>query len=266
MGKHSKPWEQDAHVLGLAWRARRELRACEEMTVQQQDPSRKDERSCSLEEMWRVQLCAEGSDQLGWSPAAGEVQYGIDQANKVMALANSFRDGESSLTWDVHAMLGEIRSSNEEAGRIEDPSLLAEVIGEKTAIEWHIEAANVWVCEIEISSGEGPSGVRFKRAPGVVSYSPSGLEESIATIDLDDFGPNEIFLPLANGYISLSESVQLIRINYFGQVAARVSAADDWVSFTTEGPSNPGLQRWVFILLGIDGKHAIDIANSLHRI
>jgi hypothetical protein len=267
MGRHTHAWEADSEILGLIWRARHVVRKLDKVIADSPTAFSNSYQS-ELLEVWRLLIVAESSDPLGWTPLRGEVQSGKIAAEEALRCASSILSRMSRHTNNS----GSIPDSQAEdvaiapyhpSSTIEERVKLVGCIG---VLRWSAVTLEEKVLDVELTATEPSCGVEFLRSSNMFCYSPSGIESEVHVLDPAKFDCSEIYLPLANGFISLSDDLHLIRINRFGQVAARVCTASNWVSFVTSG-IRPGRKfHWKFLLLCSKLDIAVARANDANNV
>lgn len=268
MGRQQGAWENDAGILGLAWRSRANVRKCEDIVERTLDTYAKQENAVTLRNLWKQQLFAESSDPLGWAPLPTETLFGrVAAENSLQASSRFLAGGAASRTNcetddsnpDLTNFIGLGRQTLQ-------PWVCAEFVGTEGEIQWMDVGDQEQICEVLFRTSGTEHGIRFERGSTCITYCPSGMEDEPTRIDLSQMRPDKIYLPLANGLISLSERMWLVRLNEFGQVAVRISKLDSWLTFTVEGEQNPVRQMWRFVVLKGTVEFAVKLANRLNRI
>ncbi|HEX5412387.1 MAG TPA: hypothetical protein VFZ27_11085 [Terriglobia bacterium] len=267
MGMQEHSWENDAGVLGLAWRSRHEVRKCEIGLERCRDRDSAASLARKLDTIWKFQLMAESSDSLGWQPLPNEVGYGEAQADKTLELCAKFlpQAGLNGLGSQLGTSeLGGVAVTWQRcSGR---PPVTTRLVGGDGEINWLDSDERIHVCDVQFRAGAPESGVEFARTSTLLAYCPSGLEQEPITIDLSAFRPTELYLPLANGLVSLAGDLHLIRVNRFGQVAARISRNNEWVAFCIRGPAEGKYYRWRFVVVRSALEEAVKIANAVNNV
>lgn len=264
MGQHAHGWEDASGVLGKAWRSRGSLRNLERTAAQ---PSANAEvasvEAALLDELWKQQILAESSDPLGWEPTEQEVRYGLDASDKVLRgiaefCSRSLRGGQ-----DIFCA-GEDFSDGGLAPV--QSSFVCLTVGKRSRVQLTTIAPGLQACEVWFRHRRGSSGVRFEDAGSVIRYTPSGLEGTTVALELAALPQPAVALPLANGLISLSGDRHIIRMNCFGQVAAKVLRNEQAVEFVVEGPGANGMHHWQFLLAVAPLRKALAMAERLNQI
>ncbi|MGH7090460.1 MAG: hypothetical protein ACREFQ_16310 [Stellaceae bacterium] len=143
-------------------------------------------------------------------------------------------------------------------------SLAAELAGAEGEITWFDLADNAWLCEAFFHAAEPDCGVRFACEPGHLAYCPCGLEASPVAISAGASArPLRLFLP--NGFLSLSDSLHLLRLNASAPVPARLDREQSWAVFLAKGMPEGKLERWRFQLLRGPRATALAAANRLNQ-
>jgi hypothetical protein len=83
---------------------------------------------------------------------------------------------------------------------------------------------------------------------------------------LGEFPQPDFYLPLANGFISLSEDLHLIRNNCSVAVAAHIVKDDPWITFAVEGAPDGRLFEWRFLVVRGSVDMAVRTANEMNCI
>lgn len=268
MGKQASEWENDSGILALAWRSRAEVRKCEAALEQCSDSELRSKLSGELDNLWKQQLLAESSDPLGWAPGPNTVMFGRRNAEMALELCSKFMSQVRLLNAPVGIL--DLRDGlalpASHCHRVQKPLARAELVGSGGAIHWTGVDTNTQACEVQLRASGPECGIRFMRDIEHVVYCPSGMEDEPAKIDLGLMGPSDLYLPLANGLVSLGEDLHLIRQNEFGQVAVHVSKADRWLTFSVKGPRQNKVYRWRFIVFKGQIDMAVKFANAVNWI
>lgn len=268
MGRQQGAWENDAGILGLAWRSRANVRKCEAIAERTANSYAKKETAVALLNLWKQQLFAESSDPLGWAPLPTETIFGrVASENSLQASSRFLAEAAAS------GMNCETDISNPAptflmglGRRTAQPWVCAEFVGAEGEVQWMDVGDQAQICEVLFRASDTERGIRFERASTYVTYCPSGMEDEPITIDLSQMRPEEVYLPLANGLIGVREGIWLVRLNEFGQMAVRISKRDSWLTFAIEGEQNPMRQMWRFVVLKGTVEFAVEMANVLNRI
>ncbi len=264
MGRQEQHWQGGAALLTLAWRARKALRESEARLDQVDDFLKRQKMQQQVDDIWKQQILAESSDPLGWSPLPCEVNFGREQGDRVLQMCATLRCGSSYGLDDVE-LIG--TSAGERMGtRIAKPIVTAELLGTDGTIEWRTICDSVSLCEARFRVEEHVCGIRFKRTSDDIAYCPSGSDQKPVDLVLERFQESELYLPLANGFISLNKDLHLIRDNCSVAVAARVSKREPWVTFAVEGAPEGRLYEWRFIVFQGPIMSAVCKANEVNSI
>lgn len=268
MGRQQGAWENDAGILGLAWRSRANVRKCEAIAERTPDGYAKKEATAVLRNLWKQQLFAESSDPLGWAPLPTETMFGrVAAENSLQASSRFLAEAAASGVNSESAVRKPDSTLLIESGRrTAQPWVWAELVGAEGEIQWMDVGDQKQLCEVIFRASDTERGIRFARASTYVTYCPSGMEDEPISIDLSQMRPEEIYLPLANGLIGLREGIWLVRWNEFGQVAVRVSKRDSWLTFAIKGDQNPVRKMWRFVVVKGTVEFAVEVANALNRI
>lgn len=265
MGKHAHEWENDPGLLSLAWRSRTRLIQSESL-INRKGAEEKKKWEVRLIGAWKEQLLAESSDPLGWSPLPVEVAYGRNKCESALQLSTALlNDVSNEGSIEVFRFPG-CEKSDVPDGL--DPAVIpcVEIFGAVGEFRWRTISREIHLCEIEFASERAECGVRVSRSSGVPWYCPSGGEWTAAQIRFEEYCPSHLYLPLANGVIGLGGNRALIRVNEWGQIAARCSLNDPWITFGVEGCKRGRLFRWRFFLVEGSVDKAIAIANAVNNI
>ncbi|MBV8830420.1 MAG: hypothetical protein JO108_14440 [Acidobacteriaceae bacterium] len=264
MGRCANKWENDPGILGLAWRARTELVA-RETALQAMPPGPEYERECELlERVWKLQLLAESSDSLGWSPTPEEVKFAAGAAEEAFRqLAASERRVEAAGALEADL-------PNPDAGRSQktpaEPFVPVGIVGAEGAISCIQTSRNLQECEAWFVATDKVHGIQFPHMPDRLTYCPSGLETDPVTIEPERFAPAVLYLPLANGLLSVGEDVYFIRENRFGVVAASISKRPkSSIRLVAENAPRKAY-RWRFLLFRGSLSDAVELANTVNAV
>jgi hypothetical protein len=258
MGKLANPWEADGELLGVVWRARRKVRELEEAICHAPEVL-KEGYSEQLLEAWRLLIIAESSDPLGWEPTSGEVLFGRVAGEKALQFATGL-----ATAWSLSGQTSNYGSGGPNQIAPIIPYAHIELVGAIGEIQWLARSVTEQVCEIEFVATDAVAGIKIARSTESCWYSPSGLEAEIHTIDPKQFDCDDIYLPLANGFVSVAEDTHLIRVNDFGQIAACLSKESLALSFTVTGNIPGRSYRWKFVVLRCDVTAAVARANEIN--
>lgn len=262
MGRHEHRWEAGSALLTVIWRARHAVRKLEwALDCLGQEPSQR--FAPQMNEIWRQLILAESSGPFGGSTLPIDVNSGREQGDRVLQVCAALREQlpacpRASLRQPVR--FGEAMPVTVEA------VATSELLGGEGRIQWQRTSESLYICEVRLRSEDNLCGVRFKRETEGVTYCPSCAEHKPVTIPADEFPKGEFYLPLANGLISLSEKLHLIRENCTTAVAARVSSEDSWVRFATSGMAEGRVFEWRFHLHCGTLEDAVAAANRINDI
>jgi len=222
-------------VLAAVWRARAELCHAE---------SRND---ADLSEAWREQILAECSRG---GPVQGAVFHAEAVLRKCAALAAQSQTAPSAESVAGTAVAAPVET---------------ELVGAEGSVSWYQTSPTSFHCEILLRPEGGGYGIRFKRDLGPVCYCPSGLEDQPRQIDLEALRPVTVFLPLANGFVSLARDCHLVRINARCFLPAQLSLEQPWVSFLEEAVADGRTLEWEFALIRGTPIEAAQAANEINN-
>lgn len=266
MGQQQNGWENDAGLLGLAWRSRSELRRLEEMIRSISDRRYLTRLTAELEAIWGQQILAESSDPFGWLPLQCETRFGRENAEKVLRLASRLI-AEITLLGGVE----EIRQPSfeleeERNSRVPGPHVTAELFGARGTLNWASISSRAQLCDVRFEAEELECGVRFPCDANRFTYCPTGLESHPRPLEWEKIKPDELYIPLANGLIGLSPDLFLIRVNRFGQVAVGLRRHEPWLTFSVQGavPGKP--YQWRFVLVRSQMEEAAKLANKINWV
>jgi hypothetical protein len=263
MGKQEQRWQSGGGLLTLAWRARRSLRQSELAVDALPDGAHKQQLQRQLNDIWREQIVGESSDPFGWSPLPCEVNFGREQGDRVLQMcaalsarlpAGAGTDSTTLASWRGFGV------------RLNNPLATSELLGAEGSVEWRQISDGLHVCEARFRADAHTCGLRFKRSSSSVAYSPSGCEDRAISIALNDFPQSSIYLPLANGFISIGDELHLIRDNCTVAIAAHVVKDEPWVTFAVDGTSEGRLFEWRFFLVRGTQQDALQAANLINLI
>lgn len=92
MGMQVNARENDAGILGVAWRARSRLVKAEQAVGKLQGFEAPQELFREVESVWARQLFAESSDSLGWAPSPGETRLSVLCAEGVLRAVDEIEE------------------------------------------------------------------------------------------------------------------------------------------------------------------------------
>lgn len=264
MGRQEHRWMSGGSLLTLAWRARKALRESELSIDYLPSPEQRSEAQSQIDEIWKYQIIAESSDPLGWSPLPCEVNFAREQSDNVLRMCAAFTPGPS---YEASGPRLQDRRAAAliDAGAKEAP-LAAELVGAEGSVAWRTPSAETFLCEARFRAEEHSSGIRFQRDWDSITYCPSGCEESPVCFPLSEFPQPDFYLPLANGFISLSENLHLIRNNCSVAVAAHIVKEDPWITFAVEGAPDGRLFEWRFLVVRGSVDIAVRAANEMNYV
>ncbi len=255
MGAHRNRWENSPGLYASAWRARRMLREAEKRDTELGLGST--EVRDRLREVRRRFCFAQSSDGHGWLPTPGEVQFTFDSSDAVkremLLFSGSYPTSEvSELT--LRGVADSIAPS------------VVEIVGASGEISMHRSPSLGVIVQCAFSVVDKIAGVRFGRSCDEIMYCPSGLECVPQVVLIHALPQPEIFLPLANGLIQVSNCQYIIRINDCGVVAVRLVREEPWLYFCTEGSPVGRWYRWRFLVFTGELSQAVAAANFLNCI
>jgi hypothetical protein len=260
MGRQAVPWQDSASILGSVWRSRAELVSCEQTTLGA-DPVLAGRLRDQIDELWRWQILAESSDSFGWRPQMGEVQFVRKHVETVLQGCAQIR---------LQARVPIARRLDEPAQMVEESSADVQVVarlqGAEGGISYSRLAGGIQVCEASFKATAFTCGIHFACNLEFLAYSPSGLEDEVTTVSPDYAREGMCRLPLANGLIRVSDDIYVVRVNRYGQMAARLQAVPPEVCFEID-QINPGRSfRWQFLIYRGEEKEALKLANTENAV
>jgi hypothetical protein len=261
MGWQEHRWQTATGLLTLIWRARSALRRSEALLEGSPDHSK--ELEAMLEQIWKEQILAESSDPLDASALPCEVNFGRERGDRVLEMCAALAARVPRSVVLGHPVR---EATNHTATRFATPPTSTELVGADGGVEWLRLSESSYLCESRFRVDQRTSGIRFKRESDWITYCPSGSEDHPSTIALHQFPHDEFYLPLANGLISLSENLHLIRDNCSVPVAARISKREPWITFAAEGSPEGRLFQWRFFLICGELGKAAAMANEVNHI
>jgi len=264
MGRQEHRWMSGGSLLTLAWRARKTLRESELAIDLISSADQRRQAESQIEEIWKHQIIAESSDPLGWSPLPCEVNFARDQSDQVFRMCAAFSPGLPSEA--TNSRLPDQRASAMIDPGAKEVPLAAEFVGAEGTLVWRTPSTGTHLCEARFRAEEHSCGIRFQREWDSIVYCPSGCEESPVRFALGEFPQPDFYLPLANGFISLSEDLHLIRNNCSVAVAAHIVKDDPWITFAVEGAPDGRLFEWRFLVVRGSVDMAVRTANEMNCI
>ena len=235
-------WPGSLATLSAVWRARLALREAETGGVD-------DLAADDLQRAWRSQVLAESS-RGGLGP--GNLRHADEVLQRI-----------APVVW--------ARAAGRRPGRTADwvcadEPLTAQLLGAAGQLAWFKSAPDLYWCEAVFTSDSPDHGLRFRREPGHICYCPSGLEDRPVMLDLSSLRPQIVYLPLANGLLSLGQHSFLIRLNETCALAVAVACDDEWASFVVEGGPENRCYEWAFALFRGPLGQAVALANRLNQV
>jgi len=261
MGYHHSRWENDPYILGNVWRARAKLRACEEAVRM----SRRRLRTAAKKELergWELLLQAQQSDPLGWFPTPAESRSGLDIAEHAYLYS-------ARLLYKMTGSTADCSKHDFEGGGLSERSFAAwapnvESVG-SSVIRWSRISGDCLLLHVCVTSRQGYAGIRVTLPGNAIYYSASGAEDSILKVNRGVLPASGIYLPLANGLIASSGGIAIIRLNAFGQMAAKITRSGP-VYFGVQGQSTPATHFWRFAIFNGPPRKACELANKMNRV
>lgn len=280
--------ERDNLVLTLNTTASAELKAMETLWAWAESNKKVD--LSELEELksaaWKHLLLGQVSDSTGWRPWRGEVEYSIAHAAYALALAleierkikeaaelntpiwiDTYTNNVSSAPNRKPIEFEDSEPNAESELKIEAPCRNYEVFWEVGTYD----SKNIWRITIEFGKAdecqdpykEDVIKVQFAWNAETIVYKPA-LSESLLEADTNQFTFEEFSLPLANGWIQLSDNLQLIKDIFKVHVSANLYPQTQKVSFEDATSAKDVGTRWVFYLLESDPQSANELADMIN--
>lgn len=235
---------------------------------------------------WKNLLLAQVSDSTGWRPWRGEVEYSIAHSAYALALALEIERkikeeaGLDKLVWiDIYAD-SVSDNPNREPIEFEDSEpnaesgLAVEATCRTYEVFWEVGKYNfkdIWRVTIEFDKADGCQDpytedvikAKFAWDAETIVYRPA-LSESTLEADASQFIFEEFSLPLANGWIQLSNNLQLIKDIFVVHTSANLYPPSQKVSFEDMTSAKNLGTRWVFYLYESDSQSANELADMIN--
>lgn len=262
MGRQMNSWEDDDAILSGASRSRIQLSALEALV----STKTQDDRNI-IEVARKAQLLAEGSDSLGWTPTRCEVDYGRTASNGVLGMIGQMLDAYGLTAIDI---LPDRLLHGASTYRINVDCLADFSVGtfglESTPLSACEVEPNLFLLEIDFTAIDKVFGVTFPYQRDAISYCPSGLDDKVVDLPIEQLRPDVVCLPLANGLLRIAHDKFVIKDLRYCHIAARVRKNPQIVEFGLETAEIPVRRyRWRFYLLRDESiDRALRFSNSLN--
>jgi hypothetical protein len=258
MGKSTSKWHNSSATLAKVWKSREALRLSESTATHDGGGPITNKE---LERLWANQIEAESSDSLGWIPTFKEVCWGRDIAEKIRRAVA----GRGNV--DFTEIVLEATTLDRVPCDPEAVPVATDSFGGDSTINWSVCKFGCLVCDVEIrADGGGPAGIRFQKSPHHILYCPTGRESFLYELDVSQFRPENIYLPLSNGLISIGLNIFLIRINTYGVIAAKVSRNGRAVEFSIDDAYKGLKINCAFLIYHGNAVDAIQLANRINMV
>lgn len=263
MGQEKNGWEENDAVLARTSRSRIQLRSVEALLSE--TPA---SVGPALHQARKAQMLAEGSGPLGWQPTPREVQYGLQASGDVLAVTGQILDEYGKSVSDVATDRPprlDYDSSLRCVSSLDDVVSSAGIGSESISITQIGDG--VMMLEADFLPASRHFGILFSYSTKFLSYSPSGLEQTLVHVPLNQLRLSEVCLPLANGLLRIQENLYVVKDLRYCHVAARIQKSTGFAEFAiTSSDMAVRRYRWRFyVLTGASGESAIDFANTLNR-
>ncbi len=262
MGRQCSLWENDPGILGLSWRARKQLLSCEDELAGMSEFESSDRACGALEGLWKMQLLAESSDSLGWTPMPGEVAFARNAAERVLQGVNEIREHNGLLCQPA---------SEEKSALVADrglhqpsPYAAAELVGSEGTLLFAQLEHSLQLWEASFVATDSVCGIQLLGTPEEVVYCPSAAESEPLTFRPQDLKPATICLPLSNGLLRIADDLYFIRDNSYGVVAARIEKEARRIRFVVQGAEKGKRFRWRFFLFKGRLGESVERANAIN--
>jgi hypothetical protein len=265
MGSQLQPWHQPSTLLGAAWRSRREVKRCATLAERRRSAGQTAPSEEEIALLWRLQIIAECSDPLGWSPTHKEVQFGREATDSAYRAARSLRVAHGD--YDLKDPLASLaRLEERQTLSVAAAHVPFEFLGANGTSTLKKIRESLQLLDVTFTCEGQDSGVRFERTSPLITYCPSGMEDTLVPVAVDSLAMAVLFLPLANGLISVGRDLHIIRVNASGQMAVRLTKSAPDCVFALRGVPAGRPFRWRFLLHRGADSEAIEIANTINGI
>ncbi len=270
MNRQSRSWDRNTEILGMAWRSREEVVKCEEIVEVLPTDAQELARS-ALEAVWQDQLMAESSDPCGWVPVPSEVRFGMEAADAALLAAQAFRERLETQYGPIASPAGageDIDADGADSTAIQElvAAMPTKLVAAQGCAEIYAYTAQAVCCAMSARAVAAEAGISFPVLSGRILFCPSGLEWETQPFEVDEMRADETFFPLANGLLGVGNDCFIIRINRYGQPAARVARASREVSFLICGSVVGRPLDWRFLLFKGPVAGAIALANKVNCV
>ncbi|WP_321472996.1 hypothetical protein [uncultured Paludibaculum sp.] len=268
MGKQAKPWENDTGILALAWRSRQELVLLEEQIRAIHPVAVPSQLTDEVDRLWTLQLMAESSDSLGWSPTSSEVRFSPSYAEDVFKFTDRLRQtlNDQGLTVPDSGVSLCTLAQASEIPATASPFCKATLVGGDGVINTISINENLQLLDLSFEATDSNAGITIESFPPRLIYCPSGQENVATRLEWTALHPATLFIPLANGLLGLADELYLIRNNIYSQVAARADKTTGALSFLISGAEIAKVFHWQFYIYSGELRDAVILANAINCI
>ncbi len=298
--------EEDNRVRTLNTRASMHVRALQRLLDHAEKagggaaPTKADKDG--LAKLWRLLWHAEVSDCSGVNPWRGEVMFGIDTSNKILADAKKLRESLLGRLGYKHARV-DLRSGKVEKLSSKTPSKAGSPVdapvpvtvtggGRTIATKWteHGPDPSLGITagkryELRVDFGKTDSAkcpldkdgtetdcdkklldVAFARFDDTIRYCPGLIEDEVRHYEIADwkFQKGEAWLPLPNGLIGLGLDWWVIKHVRQTHIAARFRPDVKMIDFEDAANQPPMGHSWRFTVFKGAEKDALNLANRIN--
>ncbi len=214
-----------------------------------------------LNYLWKLQLLSETSDSTGWQPKPCEVEFSLLKSKRIQRVCDLLmnRKNDKSQTFSWAEIFNGSRISQDELY-----TKSFEIYGAASKSEFVLDNSGIQFIRIEFSPNKNFAGVGFNLTENNVQYSPALLEQLINKIKLDALAPEQLCLPLTNGFISINTNLHIIKNNDLFNLCCIVDKKVNMLKFVVE-KENLECFDCEFLLYKGNIYKALELANKLNR-
>lgn len=294
--------EQDNRVRTLNTKASMHVRALTVLADALDEQGKLDASDrAAVDTLWRLLWRAEVSDCSGVNPWRGEVLFGIDTSEKILADAEKLRAkllaafGTKFAKIDLKARTVtplDSKTPTPASKPVDAPIAATAWADERTVdMSWSEVAANHFELAVTFGASESAACTRadkddnddcdgrrltvgFPRYDKTLRYTPALIDDEVREYDQSKWAwqLGEIWLPLANGLIGLGQNTKpnvdahwwVIKHVRDVHIAARIKPDVDRVDFEDAAVQPPEGHAWRFTVFKGSAKAALELANRIN--
>ena len=128
---------------------------------------------------------------------------------------------------------------------------------------WDNTNKNIQRIVINYKPNSKKTGVEFDLPSNKILYSPALIEDKTVKLDLAEFNPAQLYLPLPNGLLGIEDKLFIIKHNEFMNICCCIDKSASKIRYEIENPK-PMFVTWVLTVIKGSKKEALGLANRIN--